>query len=131
MTKVFDLGTRRKQTNRERRKRWIDELKAGMSRRSRTLEEIERVTIYDDRNEWRAFWKSRSSLESGLPFIRSKIAKIDVLCLLSPGRCAVKSQNSNLPVGRVEFWDFTAHRPGDRRHKTSIFAYRRYFSNTS
>ena len=42
------------------RKRWIDGLKAGMSRRSRTLEEIEHVRLYDDRDAWRAFWKSSS-----------------------------------------------------------------------
>ena len=42
------------------RKRWIDGLTAGMSRRSRTLEEIERVRLYDDGDAWRAFWKSSS-----------------------------------------------------------------------
>ena len=42
------------------RKRWIDGIKAGMSRRSRTLEEIEHVRLYDDRDAWRAFWKSSS-----------------------------------------------------------------------
>ena len=42
------------------KKRWTDGLKAGMRRRSRTLEKIERVRFYDDRNAWRAFWKSSS-----------------------------------------------------------------------
>ena len=32
------------------RKRWIDGFKAGMSKRSRTLEGIERVRLYDNRN---------------------------------------------------------------------------------
>ena len=42
------------------RKTWIYGLKAGMSRRSRTLGEVERARLYDDGNEWRVFWKSSS-----------------------------------------------------------------------
>ena len=71
LEKVSDMGTRLPKKNltwvpKESRpvgrlgKRWIDGLKAGMSRRSITLEEIEHVRLYDDRNERRAFRKSSS-----------------------------------------------------------------------